>query len=199
MGAEAYIYYMTVVDGRRRGTMPTGLRKLTLTAHVACSVGWLGAVAGCGALAVVGRTSDDQQLVRGAYLAVDVITRFVIVPLALGAVLTGLVQALGTQWGLFRHYWVAIKFVITVVAAGVMLASLDMVGHLADMAAANHPASGDMAAHRDDLILHTVGGAGLLLIPLGLSIYKPRGVTRRGRRSGASHITPRTASMVGER
>ena len=179
--------------------MSTGLRKLTLTAHVASSVGWLGAVAGCGALAVVGRTSDDQQLVRGAYLAVDVIVRFVIVPLALGAVLTGLVQALGTQWGLFRHYWVAIKFIVTVVAAGVMLASLDMVGDLANMAAQHHLAPAEMAAHRTDLVVHTVGGAGLLLVPLALSIYKPRGVTRYGHRKAATHVTARTASLAGQR
>jgi hypothetical protein len=169
--------------------MSTGLRKLTLTAHVGSSVGWLGAAAGCGALAVVGRTSDDEQLVRGAYLAVDVITRFVIVPLALGAVVTGLVQALGTQWGLFRHYWVAVKFIVTVVAAAVMLSSLDMVGDLADMAARHHLAPGDMAAHRTDLVVHTVGGAGMLLVPLGLSIYKPRGVTRYGRRKAAAPPT----------
>ena len=41
---------------------------------------------------------------RGAYLAMDLIGWFVIVPLSLASLLTGLVQALGTTWGLFRHY-----------------------------------------------------------------------------------------------
>ena len=45
------------------------LRKLTLTAHVTCSVGWLGAVAGFLVLSIAGLTSRDAETVRGAYLA----------------------------------------------------------------------------------------------------------------------------------
>lgn len=57
------------------------------------------------ALAVSGLTSADVQTVRAAYLAMDLIGWFVIVPLSLASLLTGLVQSLGTRWGLFRHYW----------------------------------------------------------------------------------------------
>ena len=49
-------------------TMTASLRKFALTAHVTCSVGWLGAVAGFLALAVTGLTSPDAQMVRAAYL-----------------------------------------------------------------------------------------------------------------------------------
>jgi hypothetical protein len=58
-----------------------GLRKLALTAHVTSSVGWLGAVAGFLALAVAGLTSEDAQMVRAAYLAMELTGWFVIVPL----------------------------------------------------------------------------------------------------------------------
>jgi hypothetical protein len=85
-------------------TMTPRPRKFALTAHVACSVGWLGADVGFLALAVAGLTSQDAQLVRAAYLAMELTTWFVIVPLAFASLLTGLVQALGTKWGLFRHY-----------------------------------------------------------------------------------------------
>ena len=40
-------------------TLPPGVRKFTLTAHVTTSVGWLGAVVVFLALAVVGLTSQD--------------------------------------------------------------------------------------------------------------------------------------------
>jgi hypothetical protein len=43
-------------------------------------------------------------MARAAYLAMDLTSRFVIVPLARASLLTGLAQALGTPWGLFRHY-----------------------------------------------------------------------------------------------
>jgi hypothetical protein len=93
--------------------MAPRLRKFTLTAHVAFSVGWLGAVAGFLALAVAGLTSQDAQTVRAAYLAMELTAWFVIAPLSLASLLTGLVQSLGTTWGLFRHYWVVAKLLTT--------------------------------------------------------------------------------------
>lgn len=67
-----------------------------LTTHVVSSVGWLGAVAAFLALAIVGLTSQDAQLVRGAYLAMGPIGWFVILPSAFASPLAGTVQSLGT-------------------------------------------------------------------------------------------------------
>lgn len=103
--------------------MTPALRKLALTAHVTSSVGWLGAVGGFLALALAGLTSQDAQMVRAAYLATDVITWFVIVPLAFGSLLTGLVVSLATPWGLFRHYWVLVKFLLTIPRDGSLAAA----------------------------------------------------------------------------
>jgi NADH:ubiquinone oxidoreductase subunit 5 (subunit L)/multisubunit Na+/H+ antiporter MnhA subunit len=49
--------------------MSPGVRRAALTAHVTTSVGWLGAVIGVLALAVAGISSDDDQTIRAAYLA----------------------------------------------------------------------------------------------------------------------------------
>lgn len=46
--------------------------------------------------------NSRAQAVQAAYLAMDFATCFVIVPLALTCLLTGLVQGLGTSWGLLR-------------------------------------------------------------------------------------------------
>ena len=97
-------------------TMTPGVRKLALTVHIMTSIGWFGAVAGFLALAVAGLTSQDAQVVRGAYLAMDLITWFVIVPFCLASLLTGIVQSLGTPWGLFRHYWVVAKLILIVLS-----------------------------------------------------------------------------------
>ena len=102
-------------------TMTPLLRKFVLTAHVTSSVGWLGAVAGFLVFAVTGLTSQDVQIVRAAYLAMELIGWFVIVPLSLASLLTGLVQSLGTKWGLFRHYWILVKFLINIFASIVLL------------------------------------------------------------------------------
>ena len=90
-------------------TMAPSLRKFALTAHVLSSVGLLGAIAGFLALAVTGLTSQNDQMVRAAYLAMDLIARFVILALAFASLLTGLIQSVGTPWGMFRHYWVAMR------------------------------------------------------------------------------------------
>ncbi len=101
--------------------MTPALRRLTLTAHVTSSVGWLGAVAGFLVLSIAGLTSQDAEIVRGAYLAMNLLGQFLIVPLSLAALLTGLVQSLGTHWGLFRHYWVLVKFTLTIGATFLLL------------------------------------------------------------------------------
>ena len=101
--------------------MGSTLRKVWLTAHVVVSVGCLGAAASFLAIALVGATSDDEPLVRGVFRAMEPMTNFVIVPLAIASLLTGVVQALATPWGLFRHYWVVIKFFLTVFATLVLL------------------------------------------------------------------------------
>ena len=80
--------------------MTPGLRKLALTTHITSSVGWLGAVGAFLALAIAGLGSQDPQIVRAAYLAMHLTTRFVIVPLSLAALLTGVVESLGTTWDL---------------------------------------------------------------------------------------------------
>lgn len=83
--------------------MPPGVRKLALTLHVTASVGWLGAVAAFLAVAIVGLTNQDDRTVRGAYLVMEPAARLILLPLAYASLVTGLVQSLGTTWGLFRH------------------------------------------------------------------------------------------------
>src|ERR1700674_5895377 len=102
-------------------TMTPRVRKFALTAHVASSVGLLGSIAAFLALAVAGLTSQDAQMVRAAYPAMELIARFVILPLAFASLLTGAIQSLGTPWGLFWHYWVLVKLLLTVFATSVLL------------------------------------------------------------------------------
>ena len=163
-------------------TMPPRLRKFALTAHVTSSVGSLGAVASFLALAVAGLTSQDAQTVRAAYLALELTAWFVIVPLILASLLTGLVQALGTEWGLFRHYWVLVKFLLTVLTAVVLLLQMEPISYIADVAAEATLSSADLRGLRSSLVVHAAGGLLVLLVATTLAVYKPRGVTPYGAR-----------------
>jgi putative copper export protein len=156
------------------------LRKLALTAHVTSSVGWLGAVIAFLALSVAGLTSQDPQTVRGAYLVMELTGWVVLVPLSLASLLTGLVCSLGSSWGLFRHYWVLIKLLLTVLTLVVLMLQMAAIGYVARQAADTALSATDLRAARVSLVTHAAGGLVVLLMAAVLSVYKPRGLTRYG-------------------
>ena len=160
-------------------TMSPRVRKAALTVHVASSVGWIGAVVTFIVIAAIGLTADDVATVRGAYLVMEPAARFVLVPLALLSLLTGVVQSLGTTWGLFQHHWVVFQLAITVFATAVLLLYLRTFATMADAAA---DPSVELVAVRTPPLLHAVLALALLLLALVLAVYKPRGLTRSGRR-----------------
>ncbi|MEW2160567.1 hypothetical protein AB0950_35705 [Streptomyces sp. NPDC007189] len=159
---------------------PPGFRKVALTAHVASSVGWLGSVAAFLVLAVAGLTGQDAQRVRGAYLAMDVTGWYVIVPLAFAALLTGLIQSLGTTWGLFRHYWVLAKLALTVLATFLLLLHMQVTDQVAEAAARTNLTSTDLSGMREQLVFDAAAAVAVLFATTALSVFKPRGITRYG-------------------
>ena len=159
--------------------MTPRLRRFALTAHIVASVGWLGAVTCVLALAVAGLTSDDFQTVRATYPAMEVAAWYVLLPLALASLLTGVVQSLGSKWGLFRHYWVVVKLVINLLATVVLLLYLETLDSLAHVAATSSAA--DLSALRSaSPVLHAAAALLLIVVATVLAVYKPRGMTRYG-------------------
>ena len=161
-------------------TMGTRLRKLVLVTHVVFSVGWIGAACAYLSLAVAALTSESDETVRAAFISMELLY-FALIPLAAAALMTGVAQALGTNWGLLRHRWVVAKLVLTVVAFGVMVSSLGKVSshadHVRHVPIADLP--GGAAAHD---LRHAGVGVLILLLVATLGLYKPRGLTRYGRR-----------------
>ena len=154
------------------------LRKAVLTAHVVTSVGWLGAVVAYISLDVTAVTSTEVSTVRSAYAAMEVTAVSVIVPLAIGSVAIGVVNALGTPWGLFRHYWVLLKLLLTSGATTVLLLETQTIRSLASAAeTATDPRT------LPGTLPHSIGGLLVLLLVMVLSMYKPKGMTRYGWRA----------------
>ena len=161
--------------------MPSGLRKFTLTAHVTTSVGWLGAVAAFLVLAVAGLASTNAQLVRAAYLTMDLLGWFLIVPFSIASLLTGLVQAVGTRWGLLQHYWVLIKLLMTVLASLVLLLHMEPISSLSSLAGEALFARLDFHALRVQVAADAGAALFVLLVATTMSVYKPRGLTGYGK------------------
>ena len=153
-------------------------RKLVLTLHVISSLGWLGATCTFIALAIAGLSSNDAALVRGVYLVAEPVTWWVIVPMALVSLGSGVIQSLITTWGLVQHYWVLMKLIITVFAAFVLMLYTQTVDHFADLA--SNPATGIDQLRTGSFVLHSGVALVLLIGATVLAVYKPRGRTRHG-------------------
>ena len=154
-------------------------RKFLLTLHVMSSLGWAGAVAVVVVLDIAVLTGADPQLGRLLWLALQAAVWTLLVPLAFASLLTGVLLALGTVWGLFRHYWVLFKLVLTLFATVVLVLYSQTISTVAGMAV--DPAMSGMAF--PSALLHTGGGLVVLLLTTILAIYKPRGMTRYGQRT----------------
>jgi len=158
------------------------LRKVSLTAHISASVAWLGAVAAFLVLNIAGLASRDVETVRGAYFAMNLIGRFVIFPLSLTALATGFVQALGTEWGLFRHFWILAKLMLTLFSTIVLMAKIPLMGRATRLAADMTLPRADLRLAGMQLLIHSAGGLLVLLTITTLSVFKPWGRTRYGQR-----------------
>ena len=196
-------------------TMTPGLRKFAHIMHITFSVGWLGAVVPYLALAIAGLNSHDAQMVRSAYLSMEWIGWFVIVPFSLAALLSGLIQSLGTQWGLLRHWWILVKLLLTIGATVILISHIQAVSHMSRIAAETILSSADFHALRIQLVVHAGGGLLVLLAATTLSVFKPWGMTPYGRRTvslldrpshpesdvgpdlGSANRTPRWVYVVG--
>ncbi len=158
--------------------MSSAVRKFVLAVHLMCSVGWIGAVAAYLALAVFPLITRDTQAVW-VWTALEVIGWWAIVPLAVAALVTGLVVALGTPWGLFRHYWVLISLVLTILCTAVLVDHMFGVSATATMLRSKGTTAGADGEMGPDL-LHPGVGLVILLVIAVLNVFKPRGLTAYG-------------------
>ena len=159
--------------------MPPGLRKLSLAVHLTFSVGWIGGVVAYLAMAIAAATSENDDTIRASWTGMELTGWYAIVPLAILSLFTGLVMALGTRWGLFRHYWVLLSFALTVVAAAVLVLHMPTVSATAAVVRDADPAA--VGRYGSDLVHPGLGLVVLLVIQV-LNVYKPAGVTRYGMR-----------------
>lgn len=166
--------------------MPSRTKDLMLTLHVLTSIGWFGAVVVFLVLAIAGLASDQPRIVTASYLAASMATGYVIVPLCLASLATGILQSVATRWGLFRHYWVVIKLVLTLLATAFLLLHTRPIGEMAELAAGTVLPPAAHRGMRIQLVFDASAGLVVLIVASVLGVYKPRGVTRYGRRAAAA-------------
>ncbi|MDR2367828.1 MAG: DUF2269 family protein [Deltaproteobacteria bacterium] len=93
-----------------------GLRGLRIlkTFHLITACLWLGGAVGLTLMLFGMPLPETDGQLYGYNLSCKFIDDFVIIPGAIGCLLTGLLISLLTQWGFFKHRWIIIKWVLTV-------------------------------------------------------------------------------------
>ncbi|MGW6455973.1 DUF2269 domain-containing protein [Streptomyces sp. NPDC055078] len=153
-------------------------RRTFLVIHVAAAAGWLGLTLGLLALATTAISTGSATTTEAAARSMKVFTDWLVLPLALLTLLSGLVLSLGTHWGLARHRWVLTKFLITVatITATVFALRPGVDG------AVETVSSGAPLADPTDLVMGPIVSFSAYLFMTVVSVLKPWGLTRRGRR-----------------
>lgn len=165
------------------------LRKATLAIHIACSIGWLGAVAAYIVLDATAATSQDEMTLRAACISMGLMIWWAIVPLAFAALLTGVVTSLVTPWGLFRHWWTFISLLLTVGATVILLLHTQEIAHRAAMAA-DPATTADVLRGLGNTLTKSAGGVAVLSLITILNVFKPKGLTSYGRRKQGERKLP---------
>ena len=164
--------------------MTRKMRRFVLLAHILSAVSWIGVDLVMGVLSFRGLSTDDPQTLATAYGGLAMFCVPLLLTLGLLTLTTGVVLGLGTRFGLVRHWWVVAKLVITVVLCVLVLVALQPT--LADAAAQTAVVDGTLPARltdvRRNMIFPPLVSTSALLFASWLSVYKPWGVTRRGRR-----------------
>ncbi|WP_203857823.1 hypothetical protein [Plantactinospora mayteni] len=158
-------------------------RKIWLILHVGFSVGWLGVALTMTVMAIIGSAAESHALRHGAYEALHVIDLAAAIPSMFLAIITGLVLSLGTKWGLVRHWWVLVKFAISVsipLLAGTVESALADELALRTVDPAAEPGSTGVA-----LTACLAGFTIALWVATILSVAKPWPRTRWGRSADA--------------
>ena len=155
--------------------MALRISRLLLTSHITFSVGWLGAVVVFLVFAITGLTTMNNQLSRSALLAMELSAWFVIVPFCLTSLFTGIVQAVGSKWGLFKHYWVVVKLFLTVASTILLLLHMQPISYLASVSASPSFSNTQYPAQLIDIIAKAGAAILVLLAITTVSVYKPWG------------------------
>lgn len=153
-------------------------RRATLVVHVTAAAGWLGLTLGLLALSLAAITTDSAAVIEAAARSMKLFADWLVLPLALLTLLSGLLLSLGTPWGLARHRWVYTKFWLTLATTAASAFALrpginDTVATVS---------AGDPVTDPTGLIAGPIVSLSAYLFMTVVSVLKPWGLTRRGRK-----------------
>ncbi|MBD0422208.1 DUF2269 domain-containing protein [Streptomyces sp. TRM S81-3] len=153
-------------------------RRALLVVHVVASAAWLGLTLGLLALGLTATTTASAATLEAGVRAMKLFADWLLLPVAFLTLASGVVLSLGTPWGLARHRWVWTKFWLTLATTTATLFALRP-GVNAAVAAV---AAGGPLPDAGDVLFGPVVSLSAYVFMTVISLLKPWGLTRRGRR-----------------
>ena len=149
--------------------------------HIVVSVGLLGLSFAMFVLATAAALTSDVATSQAAYRAMGIFTRGVVQPMAILAIVTGVVLSLGTKWGLFQHVWIVVKLVLTVatILCGMLILSPMRQYAIAATSGAAPLSPPDLGSTPWMMVATTAANVLMLGAATFISVYKPWGTIWR--------------------
>jgi hypothetical protein len=164
-------------------------KRWLLSAHLLCTVAWLGAALCSLILNLTALLTTDPHLLNATYVQASILDKALLRGGAIGTLATGILLSVLTQWGLIRFYWIIVKEIVSVVCitGGVIISSWN------DEAIASTALQGLQALHNPlyltDRTLMLMGiflQLTCLSAVIVISVFKPWGQRKRPSQPSAS-------------
>jgi hypothetical protein len=161
------------------------LRKWIVAAHTLVGVGWFGVTVAKLVLDVVAATTSDLSVARASFVFASAFDGAVFPPVSLATLITGIVLAVGTAWGLVRHWWIVVKLALTV---GAIVTGVAFVGAWTEQGLVAPDA--ELGAVSLRLIAWASVHALMLAAATIISVLKPWGRIRPGHQATVRRPAP---------
>lgn len=67
-------------------------------------------------LSITAVSTNDESILKACYISMHMLAKTSVRASAIGALVTGVLLSVLTQWGLFKHYWIIAKEGLTILA-----------------------------------------------------------------------------------
>jgi hypothetical protein len=136
--------------------------------HVVTSLGWMGQAMALLSLLALSLLTADQSVRVAATSMAERLDSGLLTPLVNASACTGFILSATTSWGFFRHWWVLVKFAITVILINVGIFVLSGALHASVQAARS-----GTPAPTWSLVIGSAVMAAVIAFQVWVSITKP--------------------------
>jgi hypothetical protein len=154
-------------------------RKGFLVLHIGAAGAWLGIDVVLAILVFTGMLTDDLRIAATCYQALAVFAIWPLLAVGVVCLISGVVLALGSKYGLVKYWWVVVKLALNIVLSALVLVALRPTIDAATVYGQQLAAGHAVGAAPSDLLFPPTVSPTCLAIAIVLSVFKPWGLIRK--------------------